>query len=201
MYTVSELSKQVQDSTSKLIITVEELLPKVKDFGLPVVLLNASEKPGSPIGKIPSITLFSELVNNDGSVNFNKIKQDDVAALLYSSGTTGTSIGVVLTHRNFIAASLMVTADQEFTGETHNVFLCLLPMFHVFGLSVIMYVQLQRGNAVVSMSKFDLEMVLRTVEKYRITQLWVVPPIILGLAKSGFGEKWVWRKVTLKNAF
>ncbi|GFQ00216.1 4-coumarate--coa ligase-like 7 [Phtheirospermum japonicum] len=190
MYTVSELSKQVQDSTSKLIITVEELLPKVKDFGLPVVLLNASAKPGSPVGKIPSITLFSELVNNDGSVNFNKIKQDDVAALLYSSGTTGTSKGVVLTHRNFIAASLMVTADQEFAGETHNVFLCLLPMFHVFGLSVIMYAQLQRGNAVVSMSKFDLEMILWTVEKYRITQLWVVPPIILGLAKSDVIKKY-----------
>ncbi|KAL3652997.1 putative CoA ligase ccl7 [Castilleja foliolosa] len=183
-YTVSELSKQVQNSNSKLIITIEELLPKVKDFGLPIVLLNASEKPGLPIGKIPSITLFSELVNNEGSVGFNNIKQRDVAALLYSSGTTGTSKGVELTHQNFISASLMVTADQELAGETHNVFLCLLPMFHVFGLSVIMYGQLQRGNAVVSMLKFDMEMILRTVEKYGVTHLLVVPPIILGLVKS-----------------
>ncbi|KAL3618513.1 putative CoA ligase ccl7 [Castilleja foliolosa] len=191
MYTASELSKQIQDSTSKLIITVEELLPKVKDFCLPVVLLNASKKLGSSIGKIPSITLFSELVNNVGSVNFNRIKQDDVAALLYSSGTTGTSKGVVLTHRNFIAASLMVTADQEFVGEeTHNVFLCFLPMFHVFGLAVIMCAQLQRGNAIVSMSKFDLELILKTVEQYGVTHMWVVPPVVLGLAKSPVVKKY-----------
>ncbi|KAK6163405.1 hypothetical protein DH2020_000269 [Rehmannia glutinosa] len=170
IYTVSELSKQLKDSTAKFIVTVEDLLPKVKDFGLPVVLLNAAKKSGLSIGKIPSITLFSELVNNEGSVNLdsnvNKIKQDDTAALLYSSGTTGTSKGVILTHRNFISASLMVTADQDFAGEMHNSFLCVLPMFHVFGLAVIMYAQLQRGNAVVSMSKFDLELILKTVEKY-----------------------------------
>ncbi|KAK6163398.1 hypothetical protein DH2020_000262 [Rehmannia glutinosa] len=194
IYTVSELSKQLKDSTAKLIVTVEDLLPKVKDFGLPVVLLNAAKKSGLSIGKIPSITLFSELVNNEGSVNLdsnvNKIKQDDTAALLYSSGTTGTSKGVILTHRNFISASLMVTADQDFAGEMHNSFLCVLPMFHVFGLAVIMYAQLQRGNAVVSMSKFDLELILKTVEKYGVSHMWVVPPIILGLAKSPVVKKY-----------
>lgn len=194
MYTVSELSKQLQDSTAKLIITVEDLLPKVKDFGLPVILLGSEKNSVLPIGRIPSITLFSELVNNEGSVNldsnFNGIKQDDTAALLYSSGTTGTSKGVILSHRNFIAASLMLTADQELAGEINNVFLCVLPMFHVFGLAVIMFAQLQRGSAIVSMSKFDLEMILKTVEKYGITHLWVVPPIILGLAKNNMVQKY-----------
>ncbi|KAL2239401.1 UNVERIFIED_CONTAM: 4-coumarate--CoA ligase-like 7 [Sesamum indicum] len=194
IYTVSELSKQVQDSKAKLIITVEDLLPKVKDFGLPVILLGTEKNSVLPIGRIPSITLFSELVNSEGSVsldsNRNGIKQNDTAVLLYSSGTTGTSKGVILSHRNFIAASLMVTADQELAGEMNNIFLCVLPMFHVFGLAVIMFSQLQRGNAIVSMSKFDLEMILKTVEKYRITHMWVVPPIILGLAKSSMVKKY-----------
>ncbi|KAL0369618.1 UNVERIFIED_CONTAM: 4-coumarate--CoA ligase-like 7 [Sesamum angustifolium] len=184
---------RVQDSKAKVIITVEDLLPKVKDFGLPVVLLGTEKNSVLPIGRIPSITLFSELVNSEGSVsldsNRNGIKQNDTAVLLYSSGTTGTSKGVILSHRNFIAASLMVTADQELAGEMNNVFLCVLPMFHVFGLAVIMFSQLQRGNAIVSMSKFDLEMILKTVEKYRITHMWVVPPIILGLAKSSMVKK------------
>ncbi|PIN03554.1 Acyl-CoA synthetase [Handroanthus impetiginosus] len=194
IYTVAELSKQVKDSRSKLVITVEDLLPKVKDFGLPVIILGTEKNSVLPIGRLPKITLFSELVNNEGSVNLDSnefgIKQDDTAVLLYSSGTTGTSKGVILSHRNFIAASLMITADQELAGELHNVFLCVLPMFHVFGLSVIMYAQLQRGNAIVSMSKFDLEMILKTVEKYRITYLWVVPPIILGMAKSSLVKKY-----------
>ncbi|KAL7153942.1 hypothetical protein ABFS83_04G201400 [Erythranthe nasuta] len=193
LYTVSELSKQVHDSKSKLIITVEELLPKVKDFGLPVILLNTDKKwdSVSPIGRIPSITSFSELVDNDGSVNLDgAVKQDDTAALLYSSGTTGISKGVILTHRNFIASSLMITTDQESVSETNGVFLCVLPMFHVFGLAVIMYAQLQRGSAVVSMSKFDLEMILKAVDKYGITHMWVVPPIILGLAKNSVVKKY-----------
>ncbi|EYU18792.1 hypothetical protein MIMGU_mgv1a004091mg [Erythranthe guttata] len=193
LYTVSELSKQVHDSKSKLIITVEELIPKVKDFGLPVIILNTDKKwdSVSPIGKIPSITSFSELVDNDGSVNLDgAVKQDDTAALLYSSGTTGISKGVVLTHRNFIASSLMITTDQESVSETNGVFLCVLPMFHVFGLAVIMYAQLQRGSAVVSMSKFDLEMILKAVDKYGITHMWVVPPIILGLAKNSIVKKY-----------
>nr|AHL44983.1 4-coumarate:coenzyme A ligase 4 [Fraxinus mandshurica] len=186
MYTISELSKQVQDCKPKVIITVQELLPKVKDFNLPVILLGTDKKPLEPIGKIPSIKLFTELVKNEGSVDLDSgiIKQNDTAVLLYSSGTTGTSKGVILSHRNFIAASLMVTADQEWAGEMHNVFLCVLPMFHVFGLAVIMYAQLQRGNSVVSMAKFDLEMILKAIEKYRVTHLWVVPPIILALAKN-----------------
>lgn len=72
--------------------------------------------------------------------------QFDVAALLYSSGTTGKSKGVILTHRNFISASLAGTSDQDRYGEVNNVFLCFLPMYHVFGLSIITYSQLRRGN-------------------------------------------------------
>ncbi|KAG6415361.1 hypothetical protein SASPL_122772 [Salvia splendens] len=184
-YTAAEVSKQLKDSTAKMIFTVEELLPKVKDFGLPIVLLGDSNH-----RRIPKITLFSELVANEGSVDIDGdsfgIKQDDTAALLYSSGTTGASKGVVLTHRNFITATQMSTADQE-RGE---VFLCVLPMYHVFGLAVVLLAQLQLGSTVVSMSKFDFELLLRSVEKYRVTQLWVVPPIILALAKNDLVKKY-----------
>ncbi|KAK4356421.1 hypothetical protein RND71_025392 [Anisodus tanguticus] len=186
MYTVSELAKQVKDCKPKLIITVNELIDKVNGFKLPILLLGDQKSPNS------SVVTFNELVDKAGFLNFDDvgIKGSDTAALLYSSGTTGISKGVVLSHRNFIAASLMVTCDQELFGEMHNVFLCVLPMFHVFGLAVIMYAQLQRGNAIVSMSKFDLEMLLKNVEKYRVTHLWIVPPVILALAKNPVVKKY-----------
>ncbi|KAE9445860.1 hypothetical protein C3L33_22227, partial [Rhododendron williamsianum] len=63
-------------------------------------------------------------------------------------------------------------------------------MFHVFGLAVIMYARLQRGDGIVSMAKFDLEMFLRAMEKYRVTHLWVVPPIVLALAKNSVLRKY-----------
>ncbi|XP_059314673.1 probable CoA ligase CCL7 [Lycium ferocissimum] len=189
MYTVQELAKQVKDCKPKLIITVLELIDKVNTFNLPILLLGEEKFSNS---SNLDVVMFNELVDKAGFLNFDEmgIKGSDTAALLYSSGTTGISKGVVLSHRNFIAASLMVTCDQELFGEMHNVFLCVLPMFHVFGLAVIMYAQLQRGNAIVSMAKFDLKMVLENVEKYRVTHLWIVPPVILALAKHPIVKKY-----------
>ncbi|XP_009603383.1 putative CoA ligase CCL7 [Nicotiana tabacum] len=186
MYTISELSKQIKDCKPKLIISVPELLDKISGFNLPILLLGHKKN-----SNFSGVT-FTELVDKAGYVNLDNsgIKQSDTAALLYSSGTTGISKGVVLSHRNFIAASLMVTADQDLKGEMHNVFLCVLPMFHVFGLAVIMYAQLQRGSAIVSMARFDLEMILKTVDKYRVTHLWIVPPVVLALAKNPVVKKY-----------
>ncbi|CAH9136044.1 unnamed protein product [Cuscuta epithymum] len=191
-YTVPELSKQIKDCSPKLIVTVPQLLDKVKGFDLPVLLLGFENSNHSGINSYPSLTFYTDLVKNAGSLDFDRvpIKHSDTAALLYSSGTTGISKGVVLTHRNFIALSQMITADQDAAGEMHNVFLCVLPMFHVFGLAIIVYAQLVRGNAVVIMERFDLEMILRSVEKYRVTNLWVVPPIILAFAKSSAVRKY-----------
>ncbi|KAI3917154.1 hypothetical protein MKX01_003603 [Papaver californicum] len=184
LYTTTEISKQITDSNPKLIVTVDQLYEKVEGFGLPFVILGSSSLSGS------EFTVFSKLVELSGPVSpgskFDHVRQTDTAALLYSSGTTGTSKGVVLTHRNFIAASQFCCSDQDCNGEKHNVFLCFLPMFHIFGLSIISYSQLQRGNTLISMGKFDLQMVLRSVEKYKVTPLFVVPPIMLALAKQSF---------------
>lgn len=191
LYTVSELSKQVKDSKPKLIISVPELWEKVKDFNLPTVLLGSENS--SRVALSSRILSFHDLLSLSGSESdfpMVNVKQTDTAALLYSSGTTGTSKGVILTHRNFIAASLMIAMDQEMAGEVHNSFLCILPMYHVFGLAVVTYAQLRYGNTVVSKARFDLEKILKAVEKYKITHMWVVPPIILALAKQSVVKKY-----------
>nr|WGN98273.1 4-coumarate CoA ligase-like 7 [Vaccinium corymbosum] len=188
-YTVSEISKQVEDCKPKVIVTVPVLWDKVKGFGLKYVMIGSEEK-SNLIGYSSNskVTWLNNLVKSSGTVSDSfpeaEIKSSDTAALLYSSGTTGLSKGVVLSHRNFVAAALMITADPELAGERDNLFLCVLPMYHVFGLAVIMYAQLQRGDGIVSMAKFNLKMVLKAVEKYRVTHLWVVPPIVLALAKN-----------------
>ena len=121
----------------------------------------------------------------------NDVNKDDTAALLYSSGTTGVSKGVVLTHGNFIAASLMIGMDDDVAGDANDsVFLCVLPMFHVFGLAVIVYAQLRRGSTVVSLRRFEFEKFLEAIEKHKVTNLWVVPPIVLAMAKQRVVEKY-----------
>ncbi|XP_059427900.1 probable CoA ligase CCL10 [Corylus avellana] len=188
-YTISELSKQVSDCNPKLIITVPELWHKIKEFNLPSIMLSSSNS--IKITSNSRIWFYSKLIRSNPACDFStkNVRQSDAAALLYSSGTTGTSKGVILTHKNFIATSLMMTADQDQHGEPRNMFLCFMPMFHTYGLSVISYSQLRRGNTVVSMGKFELEKVLGAVEKYRVTHLFIVPPVMLLLANQHIAVK------------
>lgn len=189
IYAVSEIKKQADDCKPQMIVTVPELWEKVNDLNLPALILGP-KRAGNVVSST-KVFYLDDLVNGSAvDLPVVPIKQSDTAALLYSSGTTGVSKGVVLTHRNFIAASLMASTDQDFEGEKHNVFLCLIPMFHVFGLSIVLYAQLQRGTAVVTMAKFDFEMMLKAIEKYNVTNLWIVPPIMLALAKHSSVQKY-----------
>ncbi|CAN0926961.1 Probable CoA ligase CCL10 [Linum grandiflorum] len=187
-YTVGELARQVKDCNPKFIVTVPRLVDKVAGFNLPLLLLSNEELVTSfPTAKI---WRFSELMDDCAleSESLFDVRQSDAAALCYSSGTTGRSKGVVLTHGNFIATAVIVNSDQERYKEPRNVFLCFLPMFHIFGFAVTTYAQLQRGNTVVSMEKFELGEMLRCVERHGVTHLNVVPPVMIALAKQG-GEE------------
>ncbi|XP_020260908.1 4-coumarate--CoA ligase-like 1, partial [Asparagus officinalis] len=181
LYTVGELKKQALDSGAKLVLTVPDLVPKVSSLNLPIILLAENAN------KDVSFPTFYDLIKNQSPSEFAppEINQDDTVALLYSSGTTGASKGVVLTHRNFISVAMMAVQDQDTRGEPPNIFLCFLPMFHIFGLSVITFAQLARGNTVVVMKRFDMEMTLRSIERYRVSYLFVVPPVMIALAKQG----------------
>nr|CAB3499096.1 unnamed protein product [Digitaria exilis] len=189
LYTEREIAKQAADARAKLVVTVAGLLPKVASLRLPTILLDGG---GDGASRQPNVTLYSDLVAGVQETEYRRppTRQGDTAALFYSSGTTGESKGVVLTHGNFIAAATMVTSDQEDNGEGHNVFLCFLPMFHIFGMSVITLGQLQRGNTIVVMSGFDMDAVLAAVERHRVTYLFSAPPVMVALAKHGSGGRY-----------
>ncbi|WVZ55505.1 hypothetical protein U9M48_006155 [Paspalum notatum var. saurae] len=194
LYTPREIAKQVTDSGAKLAITVSGLLPKIAELGLPTILIDGDA--ASAASSVPppgaSVTFYPDLVAGAQETEYRRppIRQSDTAALLYSSGTTGASKGVILTHRNFISAAPMITADQDALGEGPNVFLCFLPMFHIFGLSVITFAQMQRGNAIVVMSGFDMDSVMAAVQRHRVTHLFCVPPVMIALAKLGTAGKY-----------
>ncbi|XP_034572872.1 4-coumarate--CoA ligase-like 1 [Setaria viridis] len=190
-YTTREIATQVADARAKLIITFADLLPKVAELHLPAILLDVDDDAGSATASIPPSTNviipYSDLIDGVREAEYRRpaTKQGDTAALLYSSGTTGTSKGVILTHGNFIAAHAMLTSDQDARGEGPNVFLCFLPMFHLFGLSVVTLGQLQRGNAVVVMPRFAVDDAMAAVQRHRVTYLCCVPPVMIALAKHG----------------
>jgi acyl-CoA synthetase (AMP-forming)/AMP-acid ligase II len=105
----------------------------------------------------------------------------DIAAIPYSSGTTGVMKGVMLTHRNLVANLVQAEHVHAFTAE--DVIIAVLPFFHIYGLSVIMNQGLLAGATLVTMPRFELASFLDLLERHRVTRAPVVPPIALALAK------------------
>jgi 4-coumarate--CoA ligase len=105
----------------------------------------------------------------------------DVAALPYSSGTTGLSKGVMLTHANLVANVVQVNAAIGM-GE-QDVVMAVLPFFHIYGMQVMMNCGLSAGATLVTLPRFDLEVFLRAHQQYGVTHSYVAPPIVVALAK------------------
>jgi acyl-CoA synthetase (AMP-forming)/AMP-acid ligase II len=107
---------------------------------------------------------------------------DDVAALPYSSGTTGRAKGVVLTHRNLVANLVQFQAVNASTGPDSKI-LAVLPFFHIYGMTVMMNHGIYVRATVVTMPKFDLADFLRTISEHRVDRVYIAPPIAVALAK------------------
>ena len=105
----------------------------------------------------------------------------DLVALPYSSGTTGMPKGVMLTHFNMVANLSQIDAVEGI--ETDHVLIGILPLYHIYGMTVIMNAALYAGATVVTMPRFDLEQFLGLIQQYRVTTGDLVPPIVLALAK------------------
>jgi acyl-CoA synthetase (AMP-forming)/AMP-acid ligase II len=107
---------------------------------------------------------------------------DDIAVLPFSSGTTGLSKGVMLTHRNLVANMEQIRAVHRIGAD--DVLVGLLPFFHIYGQTVVVNLGLAHGATIVTMARFDMGAFLDLLERHRVTRAHVAPPVVLGLAKA-----------------
>ncbi|KAK4884443.1 hypothetical protein RN001_000714 [Aquatica leii] len=118
------------------------------------------------------------------TVKFNRDEQ--VAAVLCSSGTTGLPKGVMLTHKNLMVR-FMHCRDPEFGTAQHlnkgGAILSFMPLFHNFGfLTTLGYLTL--GVHIVQMQRYNDKIFLESLQKYKVESTLVVPPIMIFLVKN-----------------
>ena len=176
LYTAEELAFQLNDAGAKLLVTVPPFLKTAR-----AAANRSAVKEVFVFGEAGGATSFSELLKPGGDVPGFEGDFDDVIVLPYSSGTTGMPKGVMLTHRNLVGNIHQTRGLHHLSQE--DTLIGILPFFHIYGMEVIMNNGLTNGATIVTMPKFDLEQFLSLVQEHRITRAYLVPPIILALAK------------------
>jgi len=176
--TVEELAHRLIDSNATFLLATQESLDRAQQ-----AMLQSPVREFFVFDNAPPATSFASLLRGnqlawpDVSIN----PQHDLAALPYSSGTGGLSKGVMLTHHNLVAGLRLFAAGTLLTeGET---MFSAPPFFHIVGLAVLNLV-LSQGATLVTLPRFDLASFLSVIQKYRVTCAYLVPPIVIDLAKQ-----------------
>jgi acyl-CoA synthetase (AMP-forming)/AMP-acid ligase II len=177
LYIRHEIAQQLSDSGARFLVTVPGCIEKAReaaaDAGIEEVFV---------FGAAEGATPFDSLLIDNGraeQVTINPL--EDLVALPYSSGTTGLPKGVMLTHHNLVA-NLRQMEGLCYFNDTDRL-ICVLPLFHIYGLVVVLNMGLYSGATIVTMPRFDLETFLQAVQDYEVTMAHLVPPIILALSK------------------
>ena len=174
-YTAEEIRHQLLDSGATSLITIGLF---VETATAAIVGTKVTEI--VTIDAAPGTIALTELMGDPiDQVDLDPLEA--VVVLPYSSGTTGLPKGVMLTHSNLVAN--IAQTLPLFGTDSGEVALAVLPFFHIYGMQVLMNGLLAQGSTVVTMPRFDLVAALELIQKHRVTQFYVVPPIVLALAK------------------
>ena len=182
-----EVKYEANDSGVETIIVFQPLYPivaAVKDqTNLKTIIIIESEENKENL-KIPEGAIgWSELMKSTKSdppeYVFDPI--EDLAALVYTSGTTGLPKGAMLTHYNMV--SNVAQASPMFELSEFDIAMTVLPLYHIYGLNVCMNQAIWLGASQVVTPRFDVKEFCELLEKYRVTYSLCVPPIFLAVVR------------------
>ena len=193
------LSHKLSDSGARVLVTSDlaTLLPTALKFlekGLVDRLIvcqddgwGAVGNPHTPIPDNPAIVTFKKFT--DGAVRpaaWPQLAADDVALLQYTGGTTGLPKGAMLSHGNLTSAvSVYDVWGRPGRAERNNPIervICVLPLFHIFALTVVLLSSLRRGHLISLHQRFEVEPVMRDIEFKRATVFPGVPTMWIAIA-------------------
>jgi 4-coumarate--CoA ligase len=216
LYKVGELASLLKSSGAKALATDLSSLDVAREaaliVGLPLnrVILIGDPDPNERAKHISSLQDSTKVVQK---VSINP--KEDLAFLVYSSGTTGLPKGVMLSHENIVANILQSNEHEaHMTNWRNDSMISFLPMFHIYGelgyqilpvllrasekeanmcyigIAAVIFGPVYLGTTMHIMQRFNLEQLCQSIQANRITIAYLVPPVVLLLAKHPIVDKY-----------
>jgi long-chain acyl-CoA synthetase len=192
------LSHKLSDSGARVLVTsnLQALLPtalKFLDKGLIDRLIVCEDDrwgkigtPQAPLPDNPKIITWSQFADGaTWSSAWPSVSADDVALLQYTGGTTGLPKGAMLSHGNLTAAVSIYDVWGKPARAKRDAIervICVLPLFHIYALTVVLLSSLRRGHLISLHQRFDVEAVMRDIEVKRATYFPGVPTMWIAIA-------------------
>ncbi|KAF8103893.1 hypothetical protein N665_0182s0002 [Sinapis alba] len=189
LFTPPEIAKQAKASATKMIITKPCYVDKLTNLENVLIVCLEDDDVPLPDGCVS----FTELTQADETkLPKPEISPEDTVLMPYSSGTTGHPKGVMITHKGVVTSTAQkVDGDNphlNFTGD--DVIICFLPMFHTYTHNSLMLSAMRAGAAFLILPRFELNMVMEMIQKYKVTVVPMAPPVVLALVNSHEMERY-----------
>ncbi|KAJ5542743.1 hypothetical protein N7535_005167 [Penicillium sp. DV-2018c] len=199
-YTPHELAHHIKASESKFLFSepeiIDSLLRAAGEVGVPAKNVWIFDNLDQPIPNGMRSWKQLLMVGEEDWVRFNDLKtaSTTTAARLFSSGTTGLPKAVIITHYNLAAQHELVIEVNPRPFPITRVI--AVPLFHASAAPVSHISTLKAGQMAYMLRRFDLQTYLTTVEKYNVTDLAMVPPIVIAILMSPLTQKRPYLKKT-----
>ncbi len=185
-YREREIRYQLENSGAVFLITDAPLLENVNLAGLAALRRVFTTRTFNTHSERAVCEDFASLLRST-SAKFPEPRQNSqqtIAALPYSSGTTGLPKGVMLSHYNLVANIYQTLGPNAAPFVTDDVVLCFLPLYHIYGLTVGLTLSLTLGSTLVLMPRFDVQKLCALLIQEGVTMMPIVPPAINALCQA-----------------
>jgi len=158
-----EIAHMIQDSGIDTVVTIPQLAGRLKD--LPLKVVDLTQLPAAPPAALKP--------------RFPSPKPDDMAVLLYTSGTSGNPKGVMLTHGN-LQSDVDGAIESAQLKHQHR-FLGVIPLFHAFGFTAMMLAPIQLGATIFYIARFSAVATVQAIREHQASLLFGVPSMFAAM--------------------
>ena len=188
-----ELIYQLNNSSAETIVILDSLYPMVRmaqgktklkrTIVTSIGEYSFKKAPTFNVVREPQVYFFQELIREypPKPPRLEMNPYEDLAALQYTGGTTGVSKGAMLTHYNLVSNAVAFAAWLR-AREGKEVFMAVLPLFHIYGMTTSMNAPISLAGVMVLIPRFDPIEVLKAIEKHGVTVFCGVPTMYIMIA-------------------